>query len=298
MVERVPGEFGPNTHPDDLLLSDYLLGEIDDPATTRSIEEHLASCEDCRQVLAELGEVVRLLEQLPEPVAPRSFRLTPEMAGVGVEAGAPNGRLLRLAPVARWAGLIAAVFLVALLVTDAVVHHSTTPGTASGPTAAFSTASSASSSSGSSSAAGAAIPASTAANGSMQAFGAASTVTESTPGAAAAASMASPAAAPRLASTPSAPAPLIGAANPPTGSTGTPAANPAAKTAASSEAASPLAQASGGHTGSNAPAQTASAKTSGSTAWRWHLAELALALLVIWLLLLGVVLPRWHHTRG
>src|SRR5579875_1569553 len=131
MVERVPGRFGPDTHPDDLLLSDYLVGAVDDAAVTRSIEEHLASCEACRQVLAELGEVVRLLDQLPEPVLPRSFRLTPELAGI--EVGASNQRLLRLVPAVRWAGLIAAVFLVALLVTDAVVHHSTNPGSVNQP---------------------------------------------------------------------------------------------------------------------------------------------------------------------
>lgn len=290
MVERGPGGFEPNTHPSDLLLSDYLLGEVDDPTVARSIEEHLAACDTCRQVLAELGEVVRLLDQLPDPDPPRSFRLTPEMAGI--EGEPADRRLLRLVPAIRWAGLIAAVFLVALLVTDAVIHHSTSPQTASVPAVAFSTASSASSASESSS--NAVVPASTAASRTMQAFGAAST-TEAAGGAAA--KMASPAAAPALVSTPSSSESMAGAASQAPRSTETPATDRAAKAATASEAASPLARAATGRAGPSGTTH-AGIKTLASTAWRWHLAELALALLVIWLLMLSVVLPRWRHTRS
>ena len=58
-------------------LSSYLDGRLS-PAESTRLEEHLASCEPCRQHLEELRAVVEGLRALPSAPAPRSFALRPE----------------------------------------------------------------------------------------------------------------------------------------------------------------------------------------------------------------------------
>jgi hypothetical protein len=58
-------------------LSAFLDGQLS-PARSARLEEHLASCEPCRQHLGELRAVVEGLRALPSISAPRSFALRPE----------------------------------------------------------------------------------------------------------------------------------------------------------------------------------------------------------------------------
>ena len=58
-------------------LSSYLDRQLS-PAESARLEEHLPSCEPCRQRLEELRAVVEGLRALPSTPAPRSFALRPE----------------------------------------------------------------------------------------------------------------------------------------------------------------------------------------------------------------------------
>lgn len=62
-------------------LSAHLDGQLSAAESAR-LEEHLASCEPCRQHLDELRAVVENLRALPSVPAPRSFTLRPEQVQV------------------------------------------------------------------------------------------------------------------------------------------------------------------------------------------------------------------------
>ena len=88
------------------LLSPYLDGEVS-PRGRERVEQHLATCEACRQELEELRATVNLVQALPQVAPPRAFTL----------AEAPS-RGFRL-PALPWGGPLAtatAVMLFTLLV--------------------------------------------------------------------------------------------------------------------------------------------------------------------------------------
>lgn len=73
---------GPDSHLDDEVLAGYL----DDadalaPGVRAIVELHLAACGDCRHTLAELRAVVVALSALPDIEPRRSFAVTPAMVG-------------------------------------------------------------------------------------------------------------------------------------------------------------------------------------------------------------------------
>lgn len=298
MAEVRPGQHG--EHIRDALLSAYLDDDVEDAETRRMIEHHLRDCDVCRARLDELRLVVGLLGNLPSPMPPRSFHLTPEMLErapfptpvrpAEPEAGAEVW-YLRFQPALRWATAVAAVALVLLFGADLLAHQMGTGGSTAGNTTArgFTTSGSSSSASGA-------------------AESSASTVTSSSAGSSA---QGSGAGVPPSAATPASNAggvrPLArGAASTPAagsaqgaGRTASPEAEPATSTANSSAptaAATPTAQAlAASHRGPMTPTSSAGGGSSGWTGWR--LAELALALLVAWLLFVSVALPRLRRTR-
>ena len=61
-------------------LSDYLDGLL--PVDRQeAVQEHLSTCPECRAEFMELRATQRLMQTMPIVAAPRSFTLTPEMAG-------------------------------------------------------------------------------------------------------------------------------------------------------------------------------------------------------------------------
>lgn len=102
-------------------LSAYADGETLDPQERSRIEQHLETCEACRQELAELSAIQQLLADLPEPEVPRSFRLSPsDVEGADTDQG-PDPTpiqpwLLRHQSTFR-AAAMAAALLLALVVT-------------------------------------------------------------------------------------------------------------------------------------------------------------------------------------
>jgi hypothetical protein len=73
---------GQEWHPADEVLAGYLDAPEDLEATERAVlEAHLASCTQCKTTLAELRMIVQALSALPEIAPSRSFALTAEMVG-------------------------------------------------------------------------------------------------------------------------------------------------------------------------------------------------------------------------
>lgn len=102
-------------------LSAYADEEALDSRERERIEQHLETCEACRQELAELSAIQQLLADLPEPELPRSFRLSPEDVGERDEGHGPAPMpiqpwLLRHQSTFRVAAMAAALLL-ALVVT-------------------------------------------------------------------------------------------------------------------------------------------------------------------------------------
>jgi anti-sigma factor RsiW len=122
-ADAEPGRNG--EHISDALLSAYISEEIEDGQVARTVGEHLASCEACRRKVNELRAVVALLAELPEPEPPRSFRLTPEM--VPVRPLRRDRGYVRLQQSMRWAAALAAVLLLMVFGTDIVLYRTAVP---------------------------------------------------------------------------------------------------------------------------------------------------------------------------
>ena len=95
------------------LLSSYIDGEVTDAERAR-VEEHLATCDACREEIESLRWTVSVLAEMPEVQTSRSFVFstppdrTPERP--------------RLVTVTRWAASAAAVLLVALVLSEVVAR--------------------------------------------------------------------------------------------------------------------------------------------------------------------------------
>jgi hypothetical protein len=105
-------------------LSAYADGEVlSDDERTR-IEAHLRTCEMCRSELESIRQVSSLLADLPEPVLPRSFRLSAaDIEGVSAESESAEPVpiepwLVRNQWYFRYAGLAAALLLVVVVTVD------------------------------------------------------------------------------------------------------------------------------------------------------------------------------------
>jgi len=108
-------------HPSDELISAFLVGAIDDPAIGATVSGHLETCPACREQVAQLQAITKLLAELPAPPLPRSFTLTREE----LDRLQPRPWYLRYQPVCRWASAIAAALLVVLLGLDLLVFGPT-----------------------------------------------------------------------------------------------------------------------------------------------------------------------------
>lgn len=131
---------GPDDHFDAEVLAGYLDRPGDLPHEERvSIETHLATCQACRETLAELRAVIMAMSALPEAAPPRSFALTPEMVGSRAhprpvpaqvrdahepidvrQTSAWQARQMRAV---RWATVAAAVLFVFVLSADIVSNR-------------------------------------------------------------------------------------------------------------------------------------------------------------------------------
>jgi hypothetical protein len=130
---------GPGGHPDDVVLAGYVDAPDDLPISERQeLEAHLVGCARCQQTLTELRAVVRALAALPEIQPARSFALTPEMVGdvehyrtptLPVSTPEPGARqpvvlqessvwYARQMKAVRWATAVAALLFVLVLTAD------------------------------------------------------------------------------------------------------------------------------------------------------------------------------------
>lgn len=103
-----------NEHATDEDLSALLDGELK-PARRDAVAAHVDSCERCAEALEQMSQVRIMLQSLPQEPAPRSFALTPAMAGAGPAPApaAPKRSPLVFAPVAALT-LFVALFAVDL----------------------------------------------------------------------------------------------------------------------------------------------------------------------------------------
>src|SRR5512142_1611304 len=95
------------------LLSAYLDGQLN-PSETSRLETRLSTDQNLRTALEELRGTRTLLRRLPQRRAPRSFRLTPKMAGIRP----PEPRAY---PAFRFATALAAFLFVAAVALNAFV---------------------------------------------------------------------------------------------------------------------------------------------------------------------------------
>jgi hypothetical protein len=84
--------------PDGHLDAEMVSAWLDTPedfsaADALVIEEHLATCAECRQIAAHLTAIVRAFQTLPLVETSRSYGLTPEMAGLTRTPTLPASRL-------------------------------------------------------------------------------------------------------------------------------------------------------------------------------------------------------------
>jgi hypothetical protein len=101
------------------LASAFADGSID-PSRREAFSQHLVGCDRCRAAVAETRGLRAALREMPEPAAPRSFRLTPAMLAATdpLETRRP-ARALRAANLgARVAAGVAAMALAAVFVID------------------------------------------------------------------------------------------------------------------------------------------------------------------------------------
>jgi anti-sigma factor RsiW len=115
-VER-PGPETMNTTPH--LGDDILNAWIDDVATPQereAVDDHVATCEVCRQRLDELQAVQAIFASLPDVTPPRSFQLTPAQANAPtpIRPAQQPSTLIRLLPIVRSLS-VAAIFAVMIL---------------------------------------------------------------------------------------------------------------------------------------------------------------------------------------
>lgn len=289
MVDNGPGSG--QDHINEALLSDYLDEQIEDLETAQKVQDHLQRCDACQQALAELRLVTVLLAELPEPELPRSFRLTPEMVPemAPVRLVQQEPWFLRFQPALRWATAAAALLLVLVLSADLALNRPGTP-------VVFENA--------------VTISAQPMAGGAGSATSAGSQrASEAT-----------------AADDAGAPAPAAGSAN--DGATEAAADAAAsqeiagAQAGAASEAAGEAPEATAPEALAATPAETLAAPDDGSEATGqdfvqvpepravssleepaaavsvWRVAELALGLVILWLLTALVALPRLRRTRG
>lgn len=102
-----------NEHATDEELSAMLDGEL--PAARQTaVAAHAGRCERCTEALEQLGQIRTLLQGLPQERAPRSFALTPEMAG---GRPAPSPAAPKRSPLV-FAPAVALTLLVALFAVD------------------------------------------------------------------------------------------------------------------------------------------------------------------------------------
>ncbi|HVX31308.1 MAG TPA: zf-HC2 domain-containing protein [Nitrolancea sp.] len=274
-------------HPSDDELSAYLNRDVADLAARQRLEAHLETCAACRERLGELHTVVRLLGELENPVPKRSFRLDPSQIPAVRPAPEPvriDPWIVRIQPSLRRLTAIAAVLLVVLVTADVLTHRESSQN-GSREVAALSAESQATDSTSvmsagaaesieKSTAAAAQVPAATAASSSGGASGAGS----------------------------SAEAPASTAAS--GGSSTTTSGSTAADAARTNEAETPAATAAAlalqqTESSGQPPSETAPTSTSSTTGGHsyWRLVELAVGVVVIWLLVLTIVLPRMPRWR-
>lgn len=100
-------------HLGDDLLNSWLDGVATD-AERRLVEEHVETCDHCREALDSLAMVKQALADLPEPALPRSFQLTPEQAATPTPIRKdPPSNVVRLLPITRVLSIAAVIaFLV------------------------------------------------------------------------------------------------------------------------------------------------------------------------------------------
>ncbi len=106
-------------------LSAYLDGRLEGEERAM-LDAHLTTCARCAAELTELRQVVRLLHALPAPALPRSFTLPEPVTRQTLPSGVRDnrtsgGRMRRWSAAIQWAGGIAAVFGVVLLLSSALV---------------------------------------------------------------------------------------------------------------------------------------------------------------------------------
>ncbi|HUG13599.1 MAG TPA: zf-HC2 domain-containing protein [Thermomicrobiales bacterium] len=131
---------GSDEHVDAVALAGYLDRPHDLSADQRaSIETHLAACASCREALGELRAVVAAMSALPDADPTRSFALTAEMAGRGARSRAvPVAARDEREPVSirdsrawherrmravRWATVAAAMLFVFVLTADIATNQ-------------------------------------------------------------------------------------------------------------------------------------------------------------------------------
>lgn len=266
MPERPKHVTGHDDHISDELLSAYLDGDVEDEATLELIDVHLAQCGVCREALGELRALVRLLGELPEPAVPRSFALTPEMVRSANVVDGPW--FVRFQPALRWATAAAAALLVLVLGADLLLHQP--GGSDSAPAEIQIMAGSAEVSP--------EAAADTASAGTTQESAGTS------------ADQASPEAALRVAPADEAPTAPPGVA----GTNAEPATPP--EPAADARSAANDGQEHGFEQPAAEPIAEAPSTAGAPSGWR--LAEAALALVVVWLLIATIGLPRLRQRRG
>ena len=105
-------------------LSAYLDAQLE-PSARRKLEQHLTSCNSCREELESLRATVALLQRVPQAAVPRSFRLIEEPMPVG----AP--RTVRYTVPLRYAAAAAGLLFLMVAVGDLI----TSDGGLSGPAA-------------------------------------------------------------------------------------------------------------------------------------------------------------------
>jgi hypothetical protein len=127
--------FGRRSHQPDIdALSAYTDGRLGTAAGAR-IEAHLASCEACRDRLAEIEALRSMLRATPEAPAPRSFRLRPADVEAPHARAASPPRLMRMMPALSAAAVVVLAIVVGIDVASRSGSSSNSMRTAAAPAA-------------------------------------------------------------------------------------------------------------------------------------------------------------------